>query len=226
MKKVARGVLLACLLSVPYLATPKILNELPSPSSLPIVTLHAPIAVVVPAPVVKHPPALFNQAPIITRWDSNGKNIPIYYLETHIKTSPSRDEFARSIGTRLKELTEQSGFENCSALCVANNNPNNWASVITTIKAQSTCLVIDVCPEGYKLANADIHSHIHTSLYKPNDIDKKMLKDHFTENDLVLTEPDSFSEEDFKRTGYMVSEKSLWFQTGKGNVRKIAEFDD
>lgn len=183
--------------------------------------LHAPIAVVVPAPAVVEPSSLFVNAPILTTWKDGGHRIPIYYLETHKKTATNRDAFAMHMAVRLKDLTAQSGFENCGAICVAHHNPRAWAAVVTTVKSQSMCLVVDVCPDGYKLSNADIHSHIHQSLYKPNAIDRKFLAQDYRDKDVILTIPDEFSEEDYMRTGYMVSERTLWFQSGKTQVRKI-----
>lgn len=183
---------------------------------------HAPIAVVVSAPPVITPSALFDKAPVLTTWNENEKSIPIYYLETHKFAAPTRDAFAIGLASRLKELTAQSGFENCAAICVAHHNPRSWAAVVTTVKSQSMCLVVDVCPEGYKLSNADIHSHIHQSLYKPNAVDRLLLAPEFKNRELVVTVPDEFSEEDYMRTGYMVSERFVWFQSGKSQVRKIA----
>jgi len=184
-------------------------------------SLHAPMAVVVPAPPAIDPPALFVKAPVLTTWKDGSTRIPIYYLETHKKNAPSRDAFAMQMAVRLKVLTAQSGYENCAAICVAHHNPRAWSAVVTTVKSQSMCLVVDVCPEGYKLSNADIHSHIHQSLYKPNAVDRKFLAREYQSKDLILTIPDEFSEEDYMRTGYMVSEHSLWFQAGKNQVRKV-----
>lgn len=183
--------------------------------------LHPPMAVVVPAPPSVQPPALFVKAPVLTTWKDGSNRIPIYYLETHKKNAPSRDAFAMQMAVRLKGLTAQSGYENCAAICVAHHNPRSWSAVVTTVKSQSMCLVVDVCPEGYKLSNADIHSHIHQSLYKPNTVDRKFLASEYQGKDLILTIPDEFSEEDYMRTGYMVSERTLWFQSGKNQVRKV-----
>lgn len=185
--------------------------------------LHTPMAVVVTAPLAVKPPSLFVKAPVLTTWKEGSSSIPIYYLETHKKDAPSRDAFAMRMAVRLNTLTAQSGFENCAAICVAHHNPHAWSAVVTTVKSQSLCLVVDVCPEGYKLSNADIHSHIHQSLYKPNAIDRKFLSHDYRKKDLILTIPDEFSEEDYMRTGYMVSERTLWFQSGKNQVRKIGD---
>lgn len=183
--------------------------------------LHPPMAVVVQAPPSVEPTALFVKAPVLTIWKDGNSRIPIYYLETHKKNAPSRDAFAMQMAGRLKVLTAQSGYENCAAICVAHHNPRAWSAVVTTVKSQSMCLVVDVCPEGYKLSNADIHSHIHQSLYKPNAVDRKFLAREYQGKDLILTIPDEFSEEDYMRTGYMVSERTLWFQSGKNQVRKV-----
>ena len=183
--------------------------------------LHAPMAVVVPAPHSITPPPLFTNAPILTTWKDGVVRVPIYYLETHKTNAPTRDAFAIQLAPRLKALTAQSGFENCAAICVAHHNPRSWSAVITTVKSQSMCLVVDVCPDGYKLSNADIHSHIHQSLYKPNAVDRTFLAREYHGKELVLTIPDEFSEEDYMRTGYMVSEHNLWFQSGKNQVRKV-----
>lgn len=188
--------------------------------------LHAPMAVIVPAPKTVAPSPLFSNAPILTTWKEGSSDVPIYFLETHKKFAPSRDAFAVQMATRLKDLTAQSGFENCAAICVAHHNPRSWAAVVTTVKSQSMCLVVDVCPDGYKLSNADIHSHIHQSLYKPNAVDRTFLAREYHGKELVLTIPDEFSEEDYMRTGYMVSEHNVWFQSGKNQVRKVMSFDE
>lgn len=188
------------------------------------VSSHPPMAVVVAAPPAVSPSPLFARAPVLTTWEENGQRVPIYFLETHIDTLPTRDAFAKKLGTRLWELTAQSGYENCAAICVANHNPHSWAAVVTTTKSQATCLVVDVCPEGYKLSNADIHSHIHASLYKPNRIDRHFLGKQYGPKDLVLTVPNEFSDEDYMRTGYMVSNDAVWFQAGRRQVRKVWTF--
>lgn len=187
-------------------------------------SLIQPASVVIPF-TEKKQSQFFKNAPVFTTVEEKEHQIPIYYLETIKKNYGTRDQFALTLGNRLNELTEESGYENCAAICVSKRNSNQWSAILTTTKSHSVCVVIDVCEEGYKLSNSDIHSHINTSVYKPNEIDKVFLEKDYGENDLVVTMPNGFSKHDYIRTGYMVNKQGLWFQSGKGQERTIKLFN-
>lgn len=151
----------------------------------------------------------------------------VIYKVADVKSSAStEEEFAVELGYVLNELTKINGVENCAEFFRAKNG-TGFAARIITIGSQAACPTLGLpFGEGYEATGGDIHSHIHTTRYRPNAVDRLFLNGSYGPRDTVSTHPPEFSPGDFQRPGYMVNMHDIKFQQGKGHVRKVIKISE
>jgi len=173
-------------------------------------------------PVPQYQPKPYAQTQVKTA------SVTIYALGDVHSRSASADDFAIEVGDQLRGYTAESGYEACSAICVA-EQPSaapapQWAARLLTIQSHVSCPAVDICPDGYVSTGKDIHSHPQASRFRPNKVDKLFLRyDHgpVARNDHA----ESFSDADFSiADGYMVSATWLYHQSGPHDVRVVHDY--
>lgn len=151
----------------------------------------------------------------------------VIYKIADVKSEASTEEaFAVEVGYLLNELTKINGVENCAEFFRAKNG-SGFAARIITIGSQAACPTLGrPFGEGYEATGGDIHSHIHTTRYRPNEIDRLFLNGSYGPRDNVSTNPPEFSPGDYQRPGYMVNPHDIKFQEGRGHVRRVIKISE
>ncbi len=153
--------------------------------------------------------------------DVLGHEVPIYALGEVYSDAATVDQFAIEVGTELHAYTEQTTYEACAQICRAQDG-GRWGAKLITVEAHAFCPATTLCPEGMELVGRDIHSHVHVTRYRPTDIDKIILKGHYSMNDFVFTRSDWFSDGDFAIPGgYVMGKYALLYQEGFTKVRYV-----
>lgn len=153
--------------------------------------------------------------------DILGHQVPIYALGEVHSDAPTVDQFAIEVGTELHAYTARTNFEACAQICRAQDT-GRWGAKLITVEAHAFCPATTLCPAGMERVGRDIHSHIHVTRYRPTDIDKIILKGHYSMNEFVFTRSDWFSEGDFAIPGgYVIGKHALLYQEGFTKVRYV-----
>lgn len=166
-------------------------------------------------------PALADDdAPVVAHTTVKGHDVPVYLVgEVEAPaTAGGVDDFAVRMAYVLKAWTADHRVEAIANLCRTPDG-SRFGAVILTIKAHASSPQTDACPAGFVMTGANIHSHPQNPTYAPNAIDRLFLMHPDVER--VGTEPDTFSDADYKRPGYMVGAHALHFQNGPGTARDI-----
>ena len=77
--------------------------------------------------------------------------------------------------------------------------------------------------DAYEPTGRDIHSHIHRSVYTPNDVDHAFLLGSYGVTAEVGTTPAQFSPGDFEAPGYLAARFDVQFQAGENNQRRVGK---
>lgn len=151
----------------------------------------------------------------------------VIYKIADVKSSASSEEaFAIELGFLLNELTRVNGVENCAEFFRAKDG-SGFAARIITMGSQAACPTLGrPFGEGYEATGGDIHSHIHTNRYRPNEVDRLFLNGTYGPRDTVSTHPPEFSPGDYKRPGYMVNAQDIKFQQGERQVRRVVKINE
>lgn len=154
--------------------------------------------------------------------------VGIYQLEEVVRDKgevQTMDDFAKVLGERLMNFTEQTNYEACAVIC---QTDGQWGARIVTVHAHAFCPIVYeesvACPADMKATDADIHSHITVSSYRPNAIDRLALRREYKRGQSAYTTPSQLSPTDIEQSknGYMVHTRGLLHHTGsERSVRRI-----
>ena len=149
--------------------------------------------------------------------------VRVYKVAELRSAAQTEDEFAVELGTYLNRLTAYNKVENCATIFRAKDG-SGFAARVVTMGAQAACARIDLSlGDAYEPTGRDIHSHIHRSVYTPNDVDHAFLLGSYGVTAEVGTTPAQFSPGDFEAPGYLAARFDVRFQAGENNQRRVGK---
>ena len=161
------------------------------------------------------------QLEVIGKFQVTGEIVYIYKIDEVTAAAKNIDDFAENVAHYLQRFTAENGFEAC-ALIAKSPGENLWGATLITIGSNTACPKTSAAPKGMRSTGIDIHSHVPTTKFNPNAIDKLFLARKYGRYEMVSTLPELFSPSDFEAgEGYMVSSATLWYQNGIGTTRVI-----